>query len=316
MLARLFFRWCWCIVGLLGWGTVTLSAQAQTGLQPVPALRAHVMDQTGTLDTLQQNALDEKLTAFEAAHGSQVVVLIVRSTAPEDIASYANRVGNAWKIGRKEMGDGVLLLVAKEDRKLRIEVAKALEGAVPDLSAKRVIDQTITPRFKQGDFSGGLDAGVDQLLKLIQHEALRTPAEEPEASASWGDVAIRIGWLYLPVLLFFAGVAGGAGVLMVVPAALGGALLGTLAWWWNANELLAFWSAIAGFVASLIGVFAWAASLGSSGKDGASAPASKAKSVSTGSSGTGADFSSSSDSGFFSSGGGGDFGGGGASGDW
>ena len=245
-----------------------------------------------------------------------MVVLIVRSTAPEDIASYANRVGNAWKIGRKDLGDGLLLVVAKEDRKLRIEVAKSLEGAIPDLSAKQVIDQTITPRFKQGDYAGGLDAGVGQLMALIQHEARPAPVEAPEANASWGEVARKVGWSYLPVFLFFGGVAGGAGVLMVAVSALGGALARALGWWWSANGLLSYWSAVAGFVARLIGVFAWAASLGASGNDGSRAPTSKGKSESTGSSSSSTDSDSSSDSGFFSAGGGGDFGGGGASGDW
>ena len=109
-------------------------------VQPVPALTARVIDQTGTLDASQRAALEAKLAALEKAKGSQVVVLMVPTTAPEDIASYANRVGNAWKIGRRDVGDGVLLLVAKNDRKMRIEVAKTLEGAIPDVLAARIID--------------------------------------------------------------------------------------------------------------------------------------------------------------------------------
>jgi uncharacterized protein len=101
-----------------------------------------------------------------------VVVLMVPTVQPEDISSYANRVGNAWKIGRKNVGDGVLLIVAKEDRKVRIEVAKALEGAIPDLAAKRIISETITPKFKTGDYAGGLSAGVDKIAALVQGEAL------------------------------------------------------------------------------------------------------------------------------------------------
>jgi uncharacterized protein len=122
-------------------------------------------------------ALEDKLAAFEAAHGSQIVVLLVRSTQPEDIAAYAFRVADAWKIGRREVGDGILLVVAKEDRKVRIEVARALEGAVPDLAAWRIIDGAITPAFRRGDFAGGLDAGVEGLMALVRGEALPAPAQ-------------------------------------------------------------------------------------------------------------------------------------------
>jgi uncharacterized protein len=120
------------------------------------------------------------------------VVLMVPTTAPEDIASYANRVGNTWKIGRKDVGDGVLLVVAKDDRKLRIEVAKALEGAIPDLAAKQIIDEALTPHFKAGDYAGGLDAAVDQLAARIKGEPLPsvTPADgagsDPKATAFSG----------------------------------------------------------------------------------------------------------------------------------
>jgi uncharacterized protein len=122
---------------------------------PVPELSSHVMDNTGTLSAPARAMLDEKLAAFEASTGSQVVVLMVPSTAPEDIASYANRVGNTWEIGRREVGDGLLVIVAKDDRKVRIEVAKSLEGAIPDLAARQVIDRAMSPLFKQGDFWGG-----------------------------------------------------------------------------------------------------------------------------------------------------------------
>jgi uncharacterized protein len=130
------------------------------------------MDSTGTLDAAQRSALEAKLTAFEQSRGAQVVVLIVPTTQPEDIAAYAQRVGDTWKIGRKSIGDGLLLVVAKNDRKVRIETTKALEGAIPDLAARQVIDTAITPRFKQGDYAGGLDAAADQLIALISGENL------------------------------------------------------------------------------------------------------------------------------------------------
>lgn len=155
-------------------------------LQPVPALQARVTDLTATLSAAQARALEDKLAAFEAAQGSQVVVLLVRSTAPEDIAAYALRVADAWKIGRREVGDGVLVLVAKDDRKVRIEVARALEGAIPDLAAWRIIDGAITPAFRRGDFAGGIDAGVEGLFALIRGESLPAPGRAARAGEGAG----------------------------------------------------------------------------------------------------------------------------------
>src|SRR5574337_2166613 len=117
-------------------------------LQPVPALTSHVIDSTGTLIAAQQQALNVKLAQFEQTKGSQLVVLIVPTTAPEDIAAYANRVGNTWKIGRQGVGDGLILLVALKDRLARIEVAKTLEGAVPDIAARHIIDEALVPFFR------------------------------------------------------------------------------------------------------------------------------------------------------------------------
>lgn len=155
-------------------------------LHPVPALQARVTDLTATLSAAQARALEDKLAAFEAAQGSQVVVLLVRSTAPEDIAAYALRVADAWKIGRREVGDGVLVLVAKDDRKVRIEVARALEGAIPDLAAWRIIDGAITPAFRRGDFAGGIDAGVEGLFALIRGESLPAPGRAARAGEGAG----------------------------------------------------------------------------------------------------------------------------------
>jgi uncharacterized protein len=176
-----------------------LAAWAQS-VQPVPALTAHVMDSTGTLDAAQRSALEAKLTAFEQSRGAQVVVLIVPTTQPEDIAAYAQRVGDTWKIGRKSIGDGLLLVVAKNDRKVRIETTKALEGAIPDLAARQVIDTAITPRFKQGDYAGGLDAAADQLIALISGENL--PQPEQGSGTSGGNDGFE--WTDLAVFLFFA----------------------------------------------------------------------------------------------------------------
>ncbi|MFN7484497.1 MAG: TPM domain-containing protein, partial [Betaproteobacteria bacterium] len=122
-------------------------------LLPVPALTARVMDATGTLSSAQRDALEAKLAAFEAQAGPQIVVLMVATTQPEDIAAFTQRVGETWKIGRKDVGDGLLLVVAKNDRKVRIEVSKALEGAIPDLAARQIIDSAIRPAFRADDYA-------------------------------------------------------------------------------------------------------------------------------------------------------------------
>jgi uncharacterized protein len=139
---RLLLALCLSALTLLAPG----AARAQDVL-PVPVLTARVIDQTGTLDTVQRAALEGKLEAFEREAGPQIVVLIVPSTAPEDIAAYAQRIADSWKIGRREVGDGLLIVVAKNDRRVRIEVAKALEGAIPDLAARQIIQDAITPAF-------------------------------------------------------------------------------------------------------------------------------------------------------------------------
>lgn len=144
-------------------------------LVAVPELRARVTDLSGTLSAPQQQALDAKLAAFEREKGSQVAVLIVPSTQPEAIEQYSIRVTDAWKLGREKSDDGVLLLVAKDDRALRIEVGQGLEGAIPDAIAKRVIEETILPHLRDGDFAGGIDAGVDQILALAGGETLPEP---------------------------------------------------------------------------------------------------------------------------------------------
>lgn len=173
----------------------------RTGIQAVPALTARVIDQTSTLSAAESSALESRLSAFEQETGAQVVVLMVMTTAPEDIASYANRVANTWKIGRKDVGDGLLLLVAKQDRKIRIEVAKSLEGAVPDLAAKRVIDEAITPHFKQGRFAAGIDAAISQISALIRSESLPAPTADSVASAAPSQ---GFSWTDIGIFLFFA----------------------------------------------------------------------------------------------------------------
>lgn len=281
-----------------GWGLVAALAMAQD-VQPVPALTAHVIDATGTLSSAQTQALENKLSALEQTSGSQVVVLLVPTTQPEDIASYANRVGNSWKIGRKEIGDGLIVLVAKNDRKLRIEVAKALEGAIPDLAARQIIDEAMSPRFKQGDFAGGLEAAVDQITARITGEALPAPAQRPrrnETDFEWTDLLIFL-FIAVPIAGSMARrlLGRNAGALLT------GGVVGVLALLVTTSLVIA---GIAGLLALLFTLLA-----GSGRSSGGWGMGSGGwRSGSGGGWGGGG--------GGFSSGGGGDFGGGGASGDW
>lgn len=181
-------------------GLSQLAAQPAGGVLPVPALTARVMDQTGTLDAHQHRQLEDKLTAFETSHGTQIVILMVRSTQPEDVAAYANRVFNSWKPGRAGIGDGLLLVVAQQDRTIRIEVARALDGAVPDLAAKRIIDEVLTPHFRQGDFAGGLDQASDRLMALLRGETLPAPVPaRHDGGSNWMNLALLL-FIALPVI--------------------------------------------------------------------------------------------------------------------
>lgn len=158
-------------------------APAVAALMPVPRLTARVTDLTGTLTPEQRQTLEQRLRQFEAAKGSQVAVLIVPTTEPEAIEQYGIRVVEAWKLGRQKVDDGALLLVAKNDRALRIEVGYGLEGALPDAIAKRIIEEIIVPRFRADDFAGGITAGVEQIIKVIEGEPLPPPPARRSSSA-------------------------------------------------------------------------------------------------------------------------------------
>ena len=189
-------------------------------------MTGRVTDQTATLTIEQKTGLEQTLQAFEARKGSQLAVLIVPTTAPETIEQYALRVVEQWKLGRKKVDDGAILVVAKTDRALRIEVGYGLEGALNDATSKRIISETITPRFKQGDFYGGITAGVDQIIRVIDGE----PLPEPNAKPAGGVAGIQ---QYVPMIFVLALVIGGVlrSVLGRFPGALvtGGAVAG-LAW--------------------------------------------------------------------------------------
>ncbi len=281
------------------------AAHAQDVL-PIPPLTAPVIDQTATLEETQRAALIAKLAAIEQQTGSQIVVLMVPSTLPEDIAAYSQRVGDSWKIGRRDVGDGLLIVVAKNDRRVRIEVAKTLEGAVPDLAAKRIIDAQITPSFRAGDYAGGLSAAVDQLAARIRGEALPAPNQPGAQQRSHSNGPSLES---LAIFLFVAVPIAGALLTRMMGRKLGslatGSIAGGIGWWLTTSALLA---GAAGLVAVvLVGVFG----VGSARRGGgAGIPP-----IIWGGGGGGG-WGGGGGGGGFSSGGGGDFGGGGASGGW
>ena len=291
---------------LAAWLWVALGTAWAQDVLPVPALTARVIDQTGTLDTAQRSALEAKLAAFEQAAGPQIVVLMVPSTQPEDISSYAQRVADSWKIGRREVGDGLLIVVAKNDRRVRIEVAKALEGAVPDLAARQIIDRAITPAFRAGDFAGGLSTAVDALMARIKGEGLPLPEARPPQGPQDGS------WQEL-LMFFFVAVPVIGGILSKVLGRKLGSLVtaggaGAAAWIFSASLLIAGAAALLTMlVVGILGVGAMQRGAGrGTGRGG---PV-----IWGGGGGGGGGFGGG--GGGFGSGGGGDFGGGGASGDW
>lgn len=271
----------------------------------VPSLSAHVTDLTATLPTPRRDALEAKLVSLEQRKGAQLAVLLVPSTQPETIEQYAIRVFDAWKLGRKGVDDGVLLLVAKGDRKVRIEVGRGLEGAIPDAIARRIIDEYLTPHFREGDFGGGIDAATDALQKLVDGEALPMPYRSDSGGDSgMDDKALFMSWLFLSAVL--------------------SALLGMLAW----PLRLPIVGSISAFVMYLLGVGApmfVIAGVGSAlmslfmNNTGRSVSGGGSGGWSSGglsSSDSGGGWSSGSSSGSSWSGGGGSSAGGGASGSW
>lgn len=182
-----------CLLGL-GWAGPALAQQ----LAPIPALDSPVVDTTGTLDAAQKQALEQQAIALQQRKGAQLQVLIVPTTQPEDIAQYSTRVFDQWAIGRKGVDDGVLLLVAKDDRRVRIEPGYGLEGAIPDAIANRVIQEYLVPHFRQNDYAGGITAASGVLVKIIDGEELPTPvSSNRDGGGGSGDsiffFAIMIG---------------------------------------------------------------------------------------------------------------------------
>ena len=231
----LVFTLCWSLV-----------AAAQIA---VPPLTGRVTDLTGTLSTEQKASLEQTLSAFEASKGSQLAVLIIASTAPEAIEPYALRVAEQWKLGRKKIDDGVILVVAKNDRALRIEVGYGLEGALNDATSKRIISEIIVPRFKQQDFYGGISAGVGQIIRVIEGEPLPPPGKMP--TDSFADAQ-----QYAPVLLILALAVGGVlrAALGRVPGALvTGGGVAVVAWFFVGAVSMALVAGVIALFVTLLG---------------------------------------------------------------
>ena len=267
---------------------------ADSGLVAVPELKARVTDLTQTLSDAQRSALEQKLSAFETQKGSQIAVLIVPTTQPEEIEQYSIRVVDAWKLGRAKVDDGALLIVAKNDHRLRIEVGRGLEGAMPDAIAKRIIAETITPLFRQGDFAGGVDAGVDQMISVVNGEALPPPPRHGQGRVS-GDS--RFGTLLVPFFILWGlghilkravGSAPASGLVGVGTGLVALLILGSIG-------LAAF----VGIVAMFMSMVMYSGAIGG---------------IPMGYGGGGGGFGGGDGGGF--SGGGGGFGGGGSSGSW
>ena len=274
-----------CLIAFC-WVLLFASGSLRAELVAVPALQQRVTDLTQTLTSEQQSQLEAKLAAFEQQKGSQIAVLIVPTTQPEAIEQYSIRVVDVWKLGREKQDDGVLVLVAKDDRKMRIEVGYGLEGAIPDLIAKRIVTEIMVPSFRQGDFYRGIDNAVEQIVKLISGEQLPAP---PQSQPSGGKL-----WDMLYVVLIAAFVVGGmlrAIFGKFVGGVLNGGIIGMLIWIFGGGLIVAIVLAIIAFFLT----FAGASGLGHVGGLGGG--------------GYGG-------SGGWGGGGGGGFGGGGASGSW
>jgi uncharacterized protein len=228
---------------------LVLCAFAAWAQVAVPPLRSPVTDLTGTLTREQVASLEQMLHSFEARKGSQIAVLMVPSTAPETIEQYALRVAEQWKIGRARIDDGAILAVAKNDRALRIEVGYGLEGALNDATASRIIREVIVPRFREGDFYGGINAGVDRMIRVIDGEPLPAPAKSaPQVEGTIAQL--------LPVLLILAVVLGAALRAMLgrfLGALAAGSAVGIIAWILAGTLLAALIAAVLAFFFTLAG---------------------------------------------------------------
>jgi uncharacterized protein len=291
-------------LALLVVGQAAAPAIAQTQQQPLPKLTGRVNDLTGTLTAEQQATLEDKLAAFEARKGSQIVVLVVPSTGSEDIAGYSYRVAHNWKLGRARVNDGALLIVAKNDRELRIEVGRALEGALTDLTAHRIISDTMVPLFRQGDFYGGINAGLDQIIRIVDGEPL-PPPDLGWQGASEKNISHLVPFLFVAV--FFGSVVLRSMFGRGLGALIAGVVSGGLVYFAGQSLFVALVAAVLAFLFALISGF-------SGGGMWSSYPRTGGWGGGFGRGSGGGTWSGGSGGGF--RGGGGDFNGGGASGRW
>jgi uncharacterized protein len=235
---------------LLACGALLVASTLARADVAIPPLKARVTDLTGTLTSQQRSALEETLRAFEARKGSQIAVLVVTTTQPETVEQYAVRVEENWKLGRKGIDDGALLLIAKDDRKLRIEVGYGLEGVLNDATAKRIIAEEIVPRFKQNDYAGGINAGVARMIKVIDGEPLPPPAARPQRGNGIDlEHLLIIGF----VLVFVVGGILRAIFGRVLGAGIVGAIAGFIAWTLGGALLIGIIAAVIAFIFSLFG---------------------------------------------------------------
>lgn len=305
--------WRLWAVGLLlglaagaGWAQAASAAEPSGDLQPVPALSGRVVDLTQVLTPVQAASLTEQLAELEQRTGAQVAVLTLDSTLPEDIADYTQRVADAWKLGRAEIGDGVLVVLAVKDRRVRIAVAKTLEGAIPDLEAKRVISQTMAPRFQGGNYPAGLRAGVERLGALIAHEDLPAPASGNGAGTDnggspWWVPGLMVAVVLSSILRALFGRKAGAALTGGAAGVVTGLMTGS---WGLALGI--------GLAASVVALVFGAATVLRGLAGGRRGPVIWG----SGGWGSGGSWGGGGGGGGWSSGGGGDFGGGGASGNW
>ncbi|GLT21438.1 hypothetical protein GCM10007933_08900 [Zoogloea oryzae] len=267
-------------------------------LQPLPALSAHVTDTVGLLPADRRQALESQLVQLEKDKGAQLAVLIVSTTRPEPIESYSLRVAEAWRLGRKGVDDGVLFVVARDDRRMRVEVGYGLEGAVPDAIAKRIIAEVVAPRFKAGDFPGGIEAGVAALVARINGEAL--PAPTPNAGADDQQMGLEEALVLGIIFTLVVGSVLKAIFGRLLGSTIAAGIVGVGAWTLTSVLLVGAVGAVLAFIFSLVAGSGGAGRIGGGPTIGG---------------GFGGGFGGRGGGGGWSGGGGG-FGGGGASGGW
>ena len=225
-------------------------AVSAQGLQPIPSLERRVTDSADVLSAAQEAALEEKLAAFEARKGAQIAVLAVASTAPEEIEQYSIRVVEAWKLGRKGVDDGALLIVAVDDKRLRIEVGRGLEGVLTDLTSNRIIQETITPLFRGGDYAGGINAGVDRMISVVDGEPLPEPEQQWQGGKEGGLENI-LGLIFVLAIVLSAILRKILG--RILGAVTTGGVLGALGLLVTGAIGMAFLAGVVGFVVALAG---------------------------------------------------------------